>query len=118
PLVALIGQVERPFMHKEAFQEVDFESYFSHLCKWSIEIDSVERIPELLHRAFYVARSGRPGPVVVSLPHDMLEDVTTCKESSAIRVSEPKADEQAVNEVISEINEAERPLIIAGGGVI
>lgn len=118
PLVALIGQVERPYMKKEAFQEVDIEAYFSHLCKWSIEIDSVERIPELLHRAFYVARSGRPGPVVVSLPHDMLEDVTTYKESSAIRVSTPTADGQAVKEVVNELDQAKQPVIIAGGGIM
>src|SRR5690625_6331562 len=66
PVVALIGQVERPFKGKEAFQEIDFAAYFSHLCKWAVEIDDAERIPEILHRAFYIARSGRPGPVVVS----------------------------------------------------
>src|SRR5699024_10054481 len=87
PLVALIGQVERPFMGKEAFQEVDFEAYFSHLCKWSVEINEVERIPELLHRAFYEARSGRPGPVVVSLPHDMLEEYTTYTNSKPLHVN-------------------------------
>lgn len=118
PLVALIGQVERPYLHKEAFQEVDFEAYFSHLCKWSVEIDSADRIPELLHRAFYVARSGRPGPVVVSLPHDMLEDMTTYQSSAAIRINKPIADEETVQEVLDEIQKAKRPVIIAGGGVI
>src|SRR5699024_3232364 len=102
PVVALIGQVERPFIGKEAFQEVDFEAYFSHLCKWSVEIDDVERIPEILHRAFYEARSGRPGPVVVSLPHDMLEDITTYKESKPIRFNRPIADIQTVEKVINE----------------
>lgn len=118
PVVALIGQVERPFIGKEAFQEVDFEAYFSHLCKWSVEIDDVERIPEILHRAFYEARSGRPGPVVVSLPHDMLEDVTTEKESKPIQFNRPIADIQTVEKVINEINKAKNPFVIAGGGVI
>lgn len=118
PVVALIGQVERPFLHKEAFQEVDFEAYFSHLCKWSVEIDSADRIPELLHRAFYVARSGRPGPVVVSLPHDMLEDMMMYETSAPIRVNRPIADEETVKEVLGHLNKAKRPIIIAGGGVI
>ena len=118
PVVALIGQVERPFIGKEAFQEVDFEAYFSHLCKWSVEIDDVERIPEILHRAFYEARSGRPGPVVVSLPHDMLEDITTYIESKPIRFNRPIADIQTVEKVINEINKAKNPFVIAGGGVI
>jgi len=118
PVVALIGQVERPFIGKEAFQEVDFEAYFSHLCKWSVEIDDVERIPEILHRAFYEARSGRPGPVVVSLPHDMLEDITTYIDSKPIRFNRPIADIQTVEKVINEINKAKNPFVIAGGGVI
>lgn len=118
PVVALIGQVERPFIGKEAFQEVDFEAYFSHLCKWAVEIDDVERIPELLHRAFYVARSGRPGPVVVSLPHDMLEDMTQDQTGTSLQVNKPVATREAVQSVLSELNEAKNPIVIAGGGVI
>lgn len=118
PLIALIGQVERPFMGKEAFQEVDFEAYFSHLCKWSVEINDANRIPELLHRAFYVARSGRPGPVVVSLPHDMLEDMVAYKETNPIQFNRPTADYQTVDAVLKEIALAKKPLVIAGGGII
>jgi len=118
PLVALIGQVERPFMGKEAFQEVDFEAYFSHLCKWTVEINEVERIPELMHRAFYETRSGRPGPVVVSLPHDMLEDVTDYTDSQSLKVNPPVADDESVAEVMAALQHAKRPFIIAGGGVI
>ncbi|VEF46269.1 acetolactate synthase large subunit, biosynthetic type [Bacillus freudenreichii] len=117
PLVALIGQVERPFKGKEAFQEVDFTSYFSHLCKWAVEIESVERIPELLHRAFYTARSGRPGPVVVSLPHDMLEDTMDYVEGTVYDYSVPEAGEEAVEKVLEKLNAAKQPIIIAGGGV-
>lgn len=118
PVVALIGQVERPFIGKEAFQEVDFQAYFSHLCKWAVEIDDVARIPELLHRAFYVARSGRPGPVVVSLPHDMLEDMTEDKTGTSLQVHRPIAPRHAVQQVLNEIDKAEKPIVIAGGGVI
>lgn len=117
PLVALIGQVERPFRDREAFQEVDFVPFFSHLCKWSVEIDRAERIPELLHRAFHIARSGRPGPVLVSLPEDMLEDTTEKATHTAYRVSSSPPNYDAVKQAIKELNEAERPIIIAGGGV-
>ncbi|RWR13637.1 thiamine pyrophosphate-binding protein [Siminovitchia fortis] len=118
PLVALIGQVERPFKGKEAFQEVDFAAYFSHLCKWAVEIDTAERIPEILHRAFYIARSGRPGSVVVSLPHDMLEDVIDYHEGTVAEVIKPEAGDAAVEKVLAKLNNANQPIIIAGGGVI
>lgn len=117
PLVALIGQVERPFKGKEAFQEVDFVSYFSHLCKWTVEIESVERIPELLHRAFYIARSGRPGPVVVSLPHDMLEDEMEYIEGKVSQSSTPEADSVTVESVLARVGKAVQPIVIAGGGI-
>lgn len=118
PVVALIGQVERPFLGKEAFQEVDFAAYFSHLCKWSVEIDVVERIPELLHQAFYTAQSGRPGPVVVSLPHDMLEDVMEYKGNKTLQYHPPVADPTAVQHVLDVIKQAKKPFVLAGGGVI
>ncbi len=118
PLVALIGQVERPFKGKEAFQEVDFAAYFSHLCKWAVEIDSAERIPEILHRAFYIARSGRPGPVVVSLPHDMLDDVVEYKEGVVLDYSSPEVSDETVEKVLEKLAQAKQPVIIAGGGVV
>src|SRR5699024_3548808 len=111
PVVALIGQVERPFLGKEAFQEVDFAAYFRHLCKWTVEIDTVERIPELLHQAFFIAKSGRPGPVVVSLPHDMLEDVTTYEESKVINYHKPTVHKETVRQVLEKIKQAEKPFI-------
>ncbi len=118
PVVALIGQVEKKFKGKEAFQEVEFASYFQHLCKWAIEIDSAERIPELLHRAFYIARSGRPGPVVVSLPHDMLEEEIEYREGNRLHYSIPEAPDRAVEEIVSKLANSKRPFILAGGGVI
>lgn len=118
PLVALIGQVERPFKEKEAFQEVDLAGFFSHLCKWTVEIDRAERIPELLHRAFHIARSGRPGPVLVALPHDMLEDEAEMADYSPYHVRRPQAHREDVKQAVAEISKAKRPVLIAGGGVI
>lgn len=118
PLVALIGQVEREFRDREAFQEVDFVGFFSHLCKWTVEINHADRVPELLHRAFHIARSGRPGPVLVSLPEDMLDDIVTKVTHRPFKASTIFPNLETVHEVTKLIEEAERPIIIAGGGVI
>ncbi|MFK2825286.1 thiamine pyrophosphate-binding protein [Bacillus sp. B190/17] len=118
PMVALIGQVERPFKEKEAFQEVDLAGFFSHLCKWTVEIDRAERIPELLHRAFHIARSGRPGPVLVALPHDMLEDEAEMADYSPYRSRRPRPHMEDAERAVEEIRKAKRPVLIAGGGVI
>ncbi|PIC70782.1 acetolactate synthase [Sporosarcina sp. P16b] len=118
PLVALIGQVEREFRDREAFQEVDFVGFFSHLCKWTVEINHADRVPELLHRAFHIARSGRPGPVLVSLPEDMLDDIVTKITHQKFKSSTISPDYLAVNEAAKLIQEAERPIIIAGGGIV
>src|SRR5699024_6775925 len=118
PIVALIGQVEKKFKDREAFQEVEFSSYFSHLCKWAVEISDAKRIPELLHRAFHVARSGRPGPVVVSLPEDMQDEIVLDNHYAPIRVNSNRPNKDSIKQVIKELNQAEHPVIIAGGGVI
>ncbi|MET1179511.1 thiamine pyrophosphate-dependent enzyme [Peribacillus simplex] len=118
PLVALIGQVERPFKEKEAFQEVNLTGFFSHLCKWTVEIDRVERIPELLQRAFHIARSGRPGPVLVALPHDMLEDEAELNINHSYRSLPPQPHMEDVKQAMDLIRNVERPVLIAGGGVI
>lgn len=117
PLVALIGQVERPFRQREAFQEIDLASYFSPVCKWTVEIDRRERIPEMLHRAFHLARSGRPGPVLVSLPEDMLEERKEKGTHHPIPTQTVPPNEKLLMQVKQELLHAKRPVIIAGGGV-
>ena len=72
PLILLIGQVGREMMGREAFQEIDYRHMFGPMAKWVEQIDDPDRIPELVSRAFHVATSGRPGPVVLALPEDML----------------------------------------------
>jgi acetolactate synthase-1/2/3 large subunit len=125
PLVALIGQVESGFAGREAFQEVDLAAFFSHLCKWTVEIRDVKRIPELLHRAFHIARSGRPGPVVVALPHDLSEDVSVVSDVTRINFGAPIATPRpprpakaAIERVLAEIQSAEQPVVICGAGVL
>src|SRR5699024_3066452 len=118
PIVALIGQVEKKFKDREAFQEVEFYSYFSHVCKWAVEISDAKRIPELLHRAFHVARSGRPGPVVVSLPEDMQDEIMSDNSYAPIRVEPNRPNKDSIKRVVEELNHAKHPVIIAGGGII
>ncbi|HET6871739.1 MAG TPA: thiamine pyrophosphate-binding protein, partial [Sporolactobacillaceae bacterium] len=72
PMIVFLGQVHRDFRGREGFQEVELERYFSHIAKWTVEVDQAKRMPELVQRAFRVATSGRPGPVVVALPEDVL----------------------------------------------
>ena len=74
PLIVFVGQIERGMREREAFQEVDYRAVFGRLAKWVTEIDDVARIAELLSRAFHIATSGRPGPVVIALPEDMLSE--------------------------------------------
>jgi acetolactate synthase-1/2/3 large subunit len=74
PMILFVGQVGRDMREREAFQELDFRAVFGSIAKWATEIDDAARIPELVSRAFYTATSGRPGPVVIALPEDMLTD--------------------------------------------
>ena len=83
PMILFIGQVPRDFRGREAFQEIDFTSMYQPLSKWAVEVEVPKRLPEIIARAFAVAKGGRPGPVVISLPEDMLVEL------SLIHISEP-----------------------------
>src|SRR5579871_2222260 len=72
PMILFVGQVERAMIGRGAFQEMDYRAFFGSVAKWATEIESAARIPEVVQRAFHVALQGRPGPVVVALPEDML----------------------------------------------
>src|SRR5918993_4415040 len=74
PLIMFVGQVGRAMREREAFQEIDYRAVFGPLAKWATEVDDPARLPEIVSRAFHVATSGRPGPVVIALPEDMLTE--------------------------------------------
>jgi len=115
PLILLIGQVGREMMEREAFQEIDYRQMFGPMAKWVAQIDSADRIPELVSRAFHVATSGRPGPVVLALPEDMLVEEAGVEDAppySIIRISPSEADVHAARALL---DGAERPLVIVGG---
>jgi acetolactate synthase-1/2/3 large subunit len=115
PMLLLVGQVARSMRGREAFQEVDYEAMFAPLAKWACEVDSAARIPELLARAYSTALSGRPGPVVLALPEDVLAeeaDVADAPPAQAVQAS-PGVDELArVRELLAA---AERPFVLVGG---
>ena len=116
PMILFVGQIGRDMRDREAFQEIDYRSFFGDISKWVTEIDNVDRIPEIVARAFTVALSGRPGPVVIALPEDMLRDlsnVTPC-EKSVIGQGYPDTD--ALNRAISLLGSAQKPLVLVGGG--
>lgn len=117
PMVAFIGQVESSFRGREGFQEIDMAEYFSHLVKWTVELNDAHRVPELVHRAFHMARSGRPGPVLISLPQDVLDELAEMEFQETEILSNPRPDHQAVVKAKEILLQAKRPVIIAGGGV-
>ena len=116
PMILFVGQVATWMRDREAFQEVDYRAFFSPIAKWATEVDDPARLPEVVSRAFSVALSGRPGPVVIALPEDMLSSATEAAAGAKVRISRPAAAEAAVDEACRMLAEAERPLILAGGG--
>ncbi len=115
PMILFVGQVARNTKEREAFQELDVRAVFGGMAKWATEIDDATRVPELVSRAFYTATSGRPGPVVVGLPQDMLLERVTVMNTPAFEPVEtwPGPPEMAALEKL--LSEAERPVLILGG---
>lgn len=118
PLVLFIGQVERGAYYREGFQEVDFEAFFRPLAKWTLEVREARRVPELVQRAFHVARTGRPGPVVVSLPEDMLGQTADMDFTNAYIPKPPSLSTGDARAIVQELADATEAVVIAGGGVI
>ncbi|MGR3492048.1 MAG: thiamine pyrophosphate-dependent enzyme [Shimia sp.] len=117
PMVLFIGQVARSMAGREAFQEVDYRAAFGPLAKWVTQIEDADRIPEILSRVWHVAQSGRPGPVVVALPEDMLTDMTEAAPLTAVVTPpQPWPAPDAVTAMRAALEGAQRPLVIVGGG--
>lgn len=115
PLILFVGQIERGMRDREAFQELDYRATFGALAKWVVEIDDAARIPEIVARAFRVAMQGRPGPVVIALPEDMLNDLADVADAPRVEPVEtaPAAgDIQTLGELLAA---ASNPVAIVGG---
>jgi acetolactate synthase-1/2/3 large subunit len=115
PMVVLVGQVARHQLDREAFQEVDFRKMFAPLAKWVAQIDLAERVPELINQAFQVATSGRPGPVVLALPEDMLRDRRVAAVVGPFRPVRAHPGAADLAEVRRLLAAAERPMMLVGG---
>lgn len=116
PMILFVGQVGTDMKGREAFQEIDYRAVFGTMAKWAVEIDRVDRIPEILARAWNTATTGRPGPVVIALPEDMLTSLTDAAPlSGPARVAEPAPSPDAVAEAEAMLSGAARPLILIGG---
>jgi acetolactate synthase-1/2/3 large subunit len=116
PLLLLVGQVASDQEEREAFQEVDYRRMFGPLTQWVAQVDRVDRIPELVARALSTACAGRPGPVVLALPEDVLAAETDATDADAFRVARAAPDPAAVEEAAGLLARAERPFAIVGGG--
>ena len=118
PMILLIGQCARDHLDREAFQEIDYRRMFGQMAKWVAQIDDARRIPEYLSHAFHTACAGRPGPVVLALPEDMLTD--TCPRAPGAPAFQRVAASPSATQIdrLRELLErAQRPMVIAGGSV-
>ncbi len=116
PMVLFVGQVASDQRDREAFQEVDYRAMFGPLAKWVAEIDRADRIPEYVSHAFHVAQTGRPGPVVLALPEDMLSGPAEGTPVPAACLPSGRAAEADIAAVVERLAGAERPMVIVGGG--
>ncbi|MDA7759282.1 thiamine pyrophosphate-binding protein [Amylibacter sp.] len=116
PMILFIGQIGRDMTEREAFQEIDYKAYFGSISKWVVQVNNADRLPEIIGRAFSMALSGRPGPVVVSLPEDMLRDLTSAVAINKIQKTCAEISVIQVNLIKDELENSKKPLIICGGG--
>lgn len=116
PLVLFVGLIPRAETYRESFQEFDLDGWFGTTSKGVFQIDHAERIPEIVSRAFALARTGRPGPVVIGLPEDMLRDRVQAQAVPPIRSLQAVAGPDAIAELESLLAGALKPLVILGGG--
>jgi acetolactate synthase I/II/III large subunit len=115
PLILLVGQVASDQEEREAFQEIDYRRMFGQMAKWVAQIDRVDRIPELIARAFATACSGRPGPVVLALPEDMLTTSSDAADALRFNPVQGHPGTEQLERLEALLRRAERPLAIIGG---
>lgn len=116
PMILFIGQVGSDVAEREAFQEMDYRRMFGQMTKWVAQIDRADRVPEFISRAFHVAVSGRPGPVVLALPEDMLTEqagVGDAKPYARIKAHPGNDELEQMHEMLAQ---ARKPLVLLGGG--
>ncbi|WP_454683205.1 thiamine pyrophosphate-binding protein [Ancylobacter moscoviensis] len=115
PMILFVGQISRSMRGREAFQEVDYRAVFGPLAKWAVEIDEAARIPEIVSRAFRVALQGRPGPVVIALPEDVLSEIATVPDAPPVEPAETWPGLTDMMRLQRLLWAAKRPVMILGG---
>jgi acetolactate synthase I/II/III large subunit len=115
PLVMFVGQVGRDMREREAFQELDYRAVFGSMTKWATEIDDPARVPEIVSRAFYVATNGRPGPVVIAIPEDMLVERVAVPDAPPFAVVETSPGPTEMAKFAQMLTEARTPIMLLGG---
>jgi acetolactate synthase-1/2/3 large subunit len=116
PMILFVGQVGTDMKGREAFQEIDYRAVYGTVAKWAVEIDDVSRLPEIVARAWTNALTGRPGPVVVALPEDMLTSLTEAAPlSRPAAIFEPAPSAEAIVLALKLLASAERPVLLMGG---
>ncbi len=115
PLILLVGQVASDQEEREAFQEIDYRRMFGPMTKWVAQIDRTDRIPEYIARAFSTACAGRPGPVVLALPEDMLAAQSDVQDAKPFHVVQPHPAPEQIESLRSLLERAERPFVLLGG---
>ncbi|HWD23788.1 MAG TPA: thiamine pyrophosphate-binding protein [Burkholderiales bacterium] len=116
PMVVFIGQVGNEFAEREAFQEIDYRRMYGQMAKWVAQIDRVERIPEYVSHAFHAACAGRPGPVVLALPEDMLFAEAAVADVPRHHQIRPSPSAAEMQEMARLLRAAQRPFVLLGGG--
>jgi acetolactate synthase-1/2/3 large subunit len=114
-LVLLVGQVPRAERGREAFQEMNYEAVFGAMTKWTAEITDTAAIPSMVAKAFQIAASGRPGPVVLSIPEDVLDELSDAGDVAPIPVAHPAPSAGELAKLQDLLQKAERPILIIGG---
>ncbi len=115
PMIVFVGQVGSDMVDREAFQEIDYRRMYGSVAKWAAQIDRAERIPEYLAHAYRIAMSGRPGPVVLALPEDMLTSRADCTDVARVDAVPAAPDRSQVSAAHALLVRAARPLVIVGG---
>jgi acetolactate synthase I/II/III large subunit len=117
PMVVLLGYVETEFLGREAFQEVDLAAFYAPITKWSATVHRADRLAEFVARGLRIATSGRPGPVMLALPADLLgEEVSSHADTRVSTPPRPTPGAEEIRYVARRLQEARRPVVIAGGG--
>ena len=116
PMILFIGQVGSDFIDREAFQEIDYRRMYGQMAKWVTQIDRADRIPEYIARAFQIATSGRPGPVVLALPEDMLTTQASVADTRSYQPVQASPSAAQIDSVRAMLASAKKPLLLLGGG--